>query len=221
MKGIGRIISSTKKFDVMNLQFGLALPQGIYSNGLTYQQTLAGLLGGGTFWNPITVISWPGPGFPLNSANYSLKNSFGKNTACSLATVNFGQYYSAGWWSSAFNLYKAYGYTDHPNPRFTFTKFTPGKYDIIIYSSHGYGQFSIKNKYSIYDAANTLLSSVQYNNVNIGSVPTSIASLVENTHYLRISNITLPQSFYILPTVTSATNQADKPMLNGISFKKL
>lgn len=211
----------------MNLQFGLALPAGVYSPGLTYQQTLAGLLGGGTFWNPITVISWPGPGFPLNSANYSLKNSFGKNTACSLATFNFGQYYPAGWAgsptfvSSAFNLYKAFGYTDYPNPRLTFTNFTPGKYDIIIYNNHGNSGFSIKNRYSIYNAANTLLSSVQYNNANIGSVPTSIASLVENTHYLRISNITLPQSFYILLTNTSVQNQVDKPMLNGISFKKL
>lgn len=222
MKGIGRIISRTsKKFDVMNLQFGLALPAGAYSSGLTNQETLAGLLGGGTFWNPITTISYASAGFPLSSANYSLKDSLGKNTACSLAMVNFGAYYGSGWTSSAVKMYRGYAYTDVANPRLTFTKFSPGNYNIIIYYSHGYGHGNLKNKYTIHNAANTLLSSVQYNSASIGSMPTSMASLVENTHYLRISNITLPESFYILPTVTAVSSGADKPGCTGISFQRL
>ena len=224
MKGIGRIISSNlKKFDVMNFQFGLALPAGTYSSGLTNQETLAGLLGGGTFWNPITTISYGSAGFPLSSANYSIKDSLGRNTTCSLAMVNFGAYYGPGWFDfvNAVKMYRSYAYTDAANPRLTFTKFSPGRYNIIIYYSHGYGQYNLKNKYSIYNAANTLLSSVQYNSASVGSTPTSMASLVENTHYLRISNITLPESFYILPTVTAVSSGADKPGCTGISFKKL
>ena len=224
MKGIGRIISSNlKKFDVMNFQFGLALPAGTYSSGLTNQETLAGLLGGGTFWNPITTISYGSAGFPLSSANYSVKDSLGRNTTCSLAMVNFGAYYGPGWFDSvnAVKMYRSYAYTDAANPRLTFTKFSPGRYNIIIYYSHGYGRYNLKNKYSVYNAANTLLSSVQYNSASVGSTPTSMASLVENTHYLRISNITLPESFYILPTVTAVSSGADKPGCTGISFKKL
>ena len=222
MKGIGRIISRiSKQFDVMNLQFGLALPAGTYSSGLTNQETLAGLLGGGTFWNPITTISYGSAGFPLSSANYSLKDSLGKNTICSLAMVNFGAYYGTGWTSSAVKMYRTYAYTDAANPRLTFTKFSPGSYNIIIYYSHGFVQHNLKNKYSVYNAANTLLSSVQYNSASVGSMPTSMASLVENTHYLRISNIILPESFYILPTVTAVSSSADKPGCTGISFKKL
>lgn len=222
MKGIGRIIPTKSKiFDVMNFQFGLALPVGAYSSGLADQETLAGLLDGGTYWNPITTISYGSAGFPLSSANYSLKDSFGRNTPCSLAMVNFGAYYGSAWAGSAVKMYRRYAYTDVANSRLTFTKFNPGRYNIIIYYNHGYAGYNLKNKYSFYNAAGALLSSVQYNSASVGSMPISMASLVENTHYLRISNITLPESFYILPTVTAALNPADKPGCNGISFKKL